>query len=90
MAGTGVNKKVAREWLAVHDFCIVCGAREDLSVDHIIPQSKGGPDHESNYQTLCMRCNRLKGAKSMEEFLRWWAPKPPMSVDEALRRARAV
>lgn len=92
MAGTGVNKKQAREWLKLHPSCVACGAIEDLSVDHIIPQSAGGPDEFSNYQTLCMTCNRVKGAKSNEEFFKFWAPTPnrPKSVFEALMRARSA
>lgn len=33
-----------------------------LTVDHITPRSKGGPDHPKNYQTLCSRCNSIKGS----------------------------
>lgn len=29
--------------------------------DHIIPRSKGGPDHLSNSQTMCVICNETKG-----------------------------
>lgn len=31
-----------------------------LSVDHIIPRSKGGRDHISNTQIMCTECNNLK------------------------------
>ncbi|MBR5027361.1 HNH endonuclease [Candidatus Saccharibacteria bacterium] len=34
-----------------------------LEVDHIIPVSKGGKTEADNLQTLCWRCNRLKGNK---------------------------
>lgn len=40
--------------------CKHCGTRRCLSVDHIIPKSKGGSDEESNLQTLCGRCNSIK------------------------------
>ena len=34
-----------------------------LEIDHILPVSKGGITEESNLQTLCWRCNRLKSNK---------------------------
>ncbi len=43
--------------------CKHCGSRQDLSIDHVIPESKGGSSDPDNLQTLCMRCNRIKGSK---------------------------
>jgi hypothetical protein len=43
--------------------CLRCGATDDLTLDHIYPWSKGGPDSYSNLQTLCRPCNSSKGAK---------------------------
>lgn len=40
-----------------------------LEVDHIIPIDKGGKTDPSNLQTLCRKCNRSKGSKSMEVFV---------------------
>ena len=39
-----------------HDFPF-----RNLTVDHVIPQSKGGTDHLDNLQLLCGACNSLKG-----------------------------
>lgn len=51
--------------------CVLCGrGREDgvkLEVDHIIPVSKGGRTTMSNLRTLCMECNRGKGAHYEED-----------------------
>ena len=41
--------------------CKHWGKRKDLEMDHIIPVTKGGKDVLSNLQTLCKRCNLLKG-----------------------------
>lgn len=34
-----------------------------MTIDHILPRSLGGPDHISNYQTMCRFCNFEKGNK---------------------------
>lgn len=39
---------------------------EDLTLDHILPLSRGGTDHEDNLQTMCRRCNNRKGARVPE------------------------
>lgn len=43
--------------------CRHCDSWEDLSVDHIIPESKGGPTKLHNLQTLCRSCNSRKGTR---------------------------
>jgi len=43
--------------------CQVCGADQNLTVDHLIPISKGGTDDLDNLLTMCGRCNFSKGAK---------------------------
>jgi 5-methylcytosine-specific restriction endonuclease McrA len=41
--------------------CKWCGTQHNLTVDHIIPWSKGGGDDPENLQTLCRSCNSRKG-----------------------------
>ena len=42
---------------------------KNLTVDHIVPRSKGGSDHFENLQLLCGHCNSLKGSGSHAELL---------------------
>jgi len=41
--------------------CVKCGSWKDLSLDHSIPESKGGETSLQNLKTMCMVCNRKKG-----------------------------
>ena len=45
-----------------------CGSRRFLEVDHIVPESEGGPTALENLQTLCHKCNSQKGVRSQEWF----------------------
>ena len=52
-----------------HFQCQYCGERfmsEDLTFDHVIPRSKGGPNALSNMQPLCRSCNQRKGRDSTD------------------------
>ncbi|WP_112521859.1 HNH endonuclease [Agrobacterium cavarae] len=43
--------------------CPKCAATDNLSIDHIVPVSRGGAHAESNLQTLCLSCNARNGAR---------------------------
>jgi 5-methylcytosine-specific restriction endonuclease McrA len=47
--------------------CTYCGSKKNLTIDHIIPKSRGGQNTWMNLVTCCSSCNRLKGDKTPEE-----------------------
>lgn len=47
--------------------CVYCGSREDLTLDHVIPQSRGGKSTWTNLVTACKKCNAKKGDYTPEE-----------------------
>ena len=40
----------------------------NMTIDHIVPQSKGGTDAKENLQLLCNACNATKSTRSQSEF----------------------
>lgn len=43
--------------------CADCGTTERLTIDHILPLSRGGSNSPSNLQVLCSDCNASKGTR---------------------------
>jgi hypothetical protein len=41
--------------------CAYCGSKENLTLDHITPKSKGGTDRITNLLCSCKSCNLSKG-----------------------------
>lgn len=54
-------------WQRDNFTCQYCGRRENLSVDHIYPESRGGATTENNLATACRKCNSIKGSRTPEE-----------------------
>jgi hypothetical protein len=46
--------------------CVKCKATQNLTVDHIVPVSKGGSDQRSNLQPMCSFCNISKSNRRSE------------------------
>jgi 5-methylcytosine-specific restriction endonuclease McrA len=46
---------------------VYCGSKKNLTIDHVIPRSKGGMNTWDNLVTCCSSCNLRKGNKSVEE-----------------------
>ena len=48
--------------------CQYCGYKGDkLSIDHVIPRSRGGTDSWENVTTACLSCNVTKGNRTPQE-----------------------
>ena len=47
--------------------CQYCNQRERLTVDHVVPRSRGGRDQWTNLVAACIRCNNKKGNQTPEE-----------------------
>jgi len=50
--------------------CQYCGDKvtnDNASIDHYVPQSKGGNHSKANLRTCCFVCNSIKSGKSFEE-----------------------
>lgn len=58
-----------RAWIYARDGhqCLRCGGA-DLTIDHVIPESRGGKTERANFQTLCRYCNAWKGVRTGAEF----------------------
>ncbi|GAA4439432.1 HNH endonuclease [Phytohabitans houttuyneae] len=67
-----VNDLTARQWReikAVYRFrCAYCRRRLPLTIDHVVPLSKGGPHTASNVVPACQRCNSRKGDRAAPIF----------------------
>ena len=57
------RRKITRRAVFARDSwtCQYCGSRSNLTVDHVIPRSKGGVSSWENIVASCAPCNRRKG-----------------------------
>lgn len=58
------------EWIALckqfHWRCAACGKKKWLTVDHVVPVSRGGDNTISNVQPLCRDCNYAKYTRTID------------------------
>lgn len=60
--------------------CQYCNSTKKLTLDHVIPRSKGGPHTWDNVVTACEKCNSHKGDRTPEKagMTLHTKPKAPM------------
>ena len=75
--------------------CQYCGAmpsRRELTIDHVLPRSRGGKTTWENVVTACQKCNGRKGSRTPEEAhmkLRVWPKRPRYLAIAALSSVEA-
>ena len=65
-----VQRKISRRALFARDGwrCVYCGTSGGrLTLDHVIPRSRGGESVWENVVTACAPCNLRKGDRTLEE-----------------------
>lgn len=64
--------------------CVYCGSSRHLTLDHVIPKSRGGKNDWNNLVTSCQKCNLKKADKTPEEARMKMRHKPyaPSLVNE--------
>jgi len=73
--------------------CQYCGKTGQLTIDHIVPRSRGGRDVWKNVVACCMRCNNKKGDMTLQEAglkLRGTPYKPPSMLYLHMTRMLSV
>ena len=63
-----VSQKPSRSMIYKRDnnTCMYCGSTRKLTIDHVVPKSKGGGESFNNLVVACSSCNTKKGNKLLE------------------------
>lgn len=73
--------------------CVYCQSRASaLSLDHVVPRTKGGTHAAENLLTACLHCNFARGSRSLAAFCRGVSERtgePPRDLANRIRRSRA-
>ena len=64
--------------------CQYCGSSKRLTIDHVIPRSRGGQHSWNNVVTACERCNSRKGDRLLHEVGMSPKQKPKAPVHPAI------
>ena len=95
--GTEYQEGTLQGWLLRHYIlyrdgwtCKYCDkpgtGKNPLTLDHVIPQSNGGPSRVQNLVTACKRCNTRKDNRPVAEFL----TNDPDRLEKILRQVNQI
>lgn len=51
--------------------CPYCGSLGSVTIDHVVPLSRGGTNWITNIQLCCQTCNTSKGNKTHDEYMQY-------------------
>ena len=96
-----VKRKISRRALFARDGwrCVYCGSAGRLTLDHVVPRSRGGDSVWENVVTSCAPCNLRKADRLVEEVgltmrVRPTPPSPSLFIQLAApkipRRGRRI
>jgi 5-methylcytosine-specific restriction endonuclease McrA len=72
--------------------CVWCGRelwRRDLTLEHVVPRSRGGHLTPENALVACRACNRRRGSKPVDAYVRERLDQGAEVDVDALRRSLA-
>jgi 5-methylcytosine-specific restriction endonuclease McrA len=88
------RRRMSRRTILARDGfrCQYCGSTRHLTIDHVVPRSRGGVSSWENVVTSCAACNVRKGASLLSEVGMWPSrmPSPPVPGDFVLAAQRVV
>lgn len=88
------SRRLSRRAILARDGfrCQYCGNTRHLTIDHVIPRSRGGVSSWDNVVTSCAPCNVRKGAFLPSEvgMLPSRKPRPPVPGDFVLAVQRVI
>lgn len=69
-----INASQLSNLFAQHSYsCYYCGFQSinltEMTIDHVVPLSKGGDNHIRNIVPCCSKCNTRKRSRSESEYL---------------------
>ena len=87
-----VKRKISRRALFARDGwrCVYCGSAGRLTLDHVVPRSRGGDSVWENVVTSCAPCNLRKADRLVEELGLTMRVRPTPAVAVALHPHRGA